>query len=87
MPEFVSIARELGAHPASLAVAWVAAHPAVTAPLLGARSVEQLEPSLASTALTLSDEVMARLNQLVPAPQPATDRNDDGTEHDLFVRR
>jgi aryl-alcohol dehydrogenase-like predicted oxidoreductase len=87
VPEFVSIARELGVHPASLAVAWVAAHPAVTAPLLGARSVEQLEPSLAAAALTLSDEVLVRLNQLVPAPQPATDRNDDGTEHDLFQRR
>ena len=34
-------------HPAALAVAWVMAHPAVTAPIIGARSLEQLEASLA----------------------------------------
>lgn len=87
VPEFVAIARELGVHPATLAVAWVAAHPAVTAPLLGARNVAQLEPSLAAAELRLSDEVLARVNALIPAPQPATDRNDDGTEHDLFKRK
>ena len=35
---FTALARELGHHPASLAIAWVAAHPAVTAPILGARN-------------------------------------------------
>jgi aryl-alcohol dehydrogenase-like predicted oxidoreductase len=87
VPEFLAIARELGVHPATLAVAWVASHPAVTAPLLGARNLEQLAPSLAAAELTLPPEIIARLNQLTPAPQPATDRNDDGTEHDLFARR
>ena len=87
VPAFVAIAKELGVHPATLAVAWVAAHPAVTAPLLGARSVQQLEPSLAAAELTLDDATLRRLNALTPAPQPATDRNDDGTEHDLFLRR
>lgn len=87
VPHFLEIARSLGVHPATLAVAWVAAHPAVTAPLLGARSVEQLAPSLAAATLKLDAETLQRLNALTPAPQPATDRNDDGTEHDLFLRR
>jgi aryl-alcohol dehydrogenase-like predicted oxidoreductase len=86
VPEFSAIARELSVHPATLAVAWVLAHPAVTAPLLGARSVEQLEPSLAASELRLDANTLARLNALTPAPQPATDRNDDGTEFDLFRR-
>jgi aryl-alcohol dehydrogenase-like predicted oxidoreductase len=86
VPEFLAIARELGVHPATLAVAWVLSHPAVTAPLLGARSVEQLAPSLSASELTLDASVRARLNALTPAPQPATDRNDDGTEFDLFRR-
>ncbi len=86
VPAFLAIARELGVHPATLAVAWVAAHPAVTAPLLGARSIEQLTPSLAASELTLDESVLARLNALTPAPQPATDRNDDGSEFDLFRR-
>ena len=37
-----------GSHPATLAVAWVMSHPAVTAPIIGARNVEQLEASLAA---------------------------------------
>jgi aryl-alcohol dehydrogenase-like predicted oxidoreductase len=86
VPQFLAIARELGVHPATLAVAWVAAHPAVTAPLLGARSVEQLTPSLAASELKLEASVLTRLNALTPAPQPATDRNDDGSEFDLFRR-
>lgn len=86
VPEFLTIARELGVHPATLAVAWTMAHPAVTAPLLGARSVEQLEPSLQAANLKLSGEIVQRISALTPAPQPATDRNEDGTELDLFRR-
>lgn len=86
VPRFLALAAELGVAPATLAVAWVAAHPAVTAPLLGARSVEQLEPSLAAASLRLSPEIVQRIGALTPAPAPATDRHDDGTEHDMFMR-
>jgi aryl-alcohol dehydrogenase-like predicted oxidoreductase len=86
VPQFMALAAELHVQPATLAVAWVAAHPAVTAPLLGARSVEQLEASLAAAALQLTPELLARIGALTPAPAPATDRHDDGTEHDLFKR-
>jgi aryl-alcohol dehydrogenase-like predicted oxidoreductase len=53
---------------------------------LGARSVAQLAPSLAASELSLDASVLARLNALTPTPPPATDRNDDGTEVDLFRR-
>lgn len=86
VPAFLQIARELGVHPATLAVAWVMAQPAVTAPLLGARSVEQLEPSLLAAGLKLDAQTVQRISALTPTPQPATDRNDDGTETDLFRR-
>ncbi|MEZ4606345.1 MAG: aldo/keto reductase [Deinococcales bacterium] len=46
--QFSAFALKQGIHPATLAVAWVASHPAITAPILGARNVEQLEPSLAA---------------------------------------
>jgi aryl-alcohol dehydrogenase-like predicted oxidoreductase len=59
--EMAGIAAEVGCHPATLAVAWVASHPAVTAPLLGGRTVEQLEPSLAAADLQLDDELRARM--------------------------
>jgi aryl-alcohol dehydrogenase-like predicted oxidoreductase len=86
VPSFLQIAYELGVHPASLAVAWVMAQPAVTAPLLGARNVEQLEPSLQALNLKLDEQTLERISALTPTPQPATDRNDDGTEFDLFKR-
>lgn len=74
---FSAIAREVGTSPITLAVAWVASHPAVTAPLLGARNVEQLEPALAAAELSVDDELRARISALTPAPPPATDRNEE----------
>lgn len=43
---FTQMANAMGVHPVSLAVAWVAAHPDVTSPIIGARTLEQLRPSL-----------------------------------------
>ena len=78
---FLALAAELGLHPVSLAIAWVASHPAVTAPLLGPRTVEQLEPALASLAVPMTPELRARIDALSPTPPPATDRNEEATGH------
>lgn len=69
-----AIAADLGAHPATLAVAWAARHPGVTAPIISARSPQQLAPSLAALQFTMDDALYARLSALTPAPPPATDR-------------
>jgi 1-deoxyxylulose-5-phosphate synthase len=69
-----TIAAELGTHPATLAVAWAARHRGVTAPIISARSAEQLAPSLAALNFTMDDALHARLSALSPAPPPATDR-------------
>ena len=74
---FAELAKERGVHPATLAVAWVARHPAVTAPILGARNVEQLEPSLAAADFALDDELYAEVTALSVAPPPATDRSEE----------
>lgn len=83
---FTGLAAELGHHPASLAVAWAGSHPAVTAPLLGARNLDQLEPCLASVDIEMTDELRARISGLSPAPPPATDRNEESSEYN-FGRR
>lgn len=70
----VRLARETGTDPATLAVAWAAARPGVTAPIISARSAAQLAPSLAALGLTLPPELDARLAALSRAPAPATDR-------------
>ena len=71
------LARELGHHPASVAVAWVGSHPGITAPILGARNLEQLEPSLASVEVQMTPELRARVSQLSPNPPPAHDRTEE----------
>ncbi|MCK0126606.1 aldo/keto reductase [Gelidibacter sp. F2691] len=68
------IATELNTHPATLAVAWAASHPARPAPILSARSLEQLQPSLDALAYEMSPELRDRLTALTPTPAPATDR-------------
>ncbi len=68
------LAAELDVHPATLAVAWAAAHPTAPSPIISARSVVQLQPSLNALDYTLTPEVYARIAALSPTPPPATDR-------------
>jgi aryl-alcohol dehydrogenase-like predicted oxidoreductase len=71
------IAVEVGLHPATLAVAWVKAHPSVTAPIIGARDVEQLDVSLNAANLALDAALYDRVGAAWPAPAPATDRSEE----------
>jgi len=73
------LAAEHGVHPATLAVAWVAAQPGVTAPIIGARNLRQLEASLAAADFALSRDLCAQIGALSEAPPPATDRNEEAT--------
>ena len=61
---FVQLAADNGLEPATLAVAWVLAHPAVTAPLVGASKPEQLKASAAAVELQLDPTLKARLDDL-----------------------
>jgi aryl-alcohol dehydrogenase-like predicted oxidoreductase len=74
---FADRARQHGLHPATLAVAWVMSHPAVTAPIIGARNLEQLEPSLAAAELKMPPELRAEISALSPEPPLATDRAEE----------
>ncbi len=71
---FAAFCAERGLHPVSAAVAWVGAHPAVTAPIVGARSLEQLQPSLRSVEIDMTPELRAEISALSRTPPPATDR-------------
>lgn len=74
---FTAQAQERGVHPASLAVAWVMSHPAITAPIIGARNVEQLEASLAALNVHKTPEWRAEISALSIEPPPATDRSEE----------
>jgi len=72
--DFTEYAKSKGQHPATLAVAWTMTHPAVTAPIIGARNVAQLEASLAALDVNMTPEWRAELSALSPTPPPAHDR-------------
>ncbi|MBL8378685.1 MAG: aldo/keto reductase [Burkholderiales bacterium] len=71
---FVALCKARGLNPVATAVAWVGAHPAVTAPIIGARNVAQLKDSLAATAVAMTPELRAEIAALSRTPPPATDR-------------
>jgi aryl-alcohol dehydrogenase-like predicted oxidoreductase len=72
--KYVAFCKQRGLHPVSTAVAWVGAHPGVTAPIIGARNVEQLKDSLAAADVRMTPELRAELAALSRTPPPATDR-------------
>ena len=74
---FTQFAGDNGYHPVSLAVAWAAHHPAVTAPIMGARNVAQLKDSLQSVDIEMSPDLYHEICRLTPTPPPATDRSED----------
>ncbi|MDB4962761.1 MAG: mocA [Myxococcales bacterium] len=83
---FRELAAELGHDPVTLAVAWVASHPAITSVLVGGRNVEQLTPSFAANTLELDAATRARISALSPDPPPATDRNEETSAHNYGSR-
>jgi aryl-alcohol dehydrogenase-like predicted oxidoreductase len=75
--QFADIARARGYAPAALAVAWVAAHPGISAPIIGARNLEQLEGSLGALNVAMTPDLYAEVARLSPQPPPATDRTEE----------
>ena len=73
---FMAFAQEIGVTPATLAVAWAMSHPAVTAPIIGARNLAQLEDSLTALNVEMTGELREKISALSPAPPPATDRTE-----------
>jgi aryl-alcohol dehydrogenase-like predicted oxidoreductase len=74
---YVAFCRQRGLHPVTTAIAWVAAHPAITAPIVGARNVEQLKDSLAAVDIKMTPELRAEIAALSRTPAPATDRTEE----------
>jgi len=62
------LCKELGERPADVAVAWLLHQPAVTAPLIGPRTEEQLLGSMRALEIRMDDEVLAKLDEIFPGP-------------------
>ncbi|MFB6132391.1 MAG: aldo/keto reductase [Halanaeroarchaeum sp.] len=66
--ELDAVAAEVGATPAQTALAWLVHRRGVTAPIVGARTVEQLEENLAAATIDLDAEQVRRLTEAKPGP-------------------
>jgi aryl-alcohol dehydrogenase-like predicted oxidoreductase len=78
---FTDYAQSEGLAPAALAVAWCRDHPAVTAPIIGARNTAQLDTALQSCDISLSAEQRDEISALSLAPPLPTDREPPSKMH------
>ena len=60
--------KELGEDPANVALAWLLANDAVTAPIIGPRTKEQLDRTLRALEIPMTKEIAGRLDQIWPGP-------------------
>jgi aryl-alcohol dehydrogenase-like predicted oxidoreductase len=74
---FCAHARGRGVHPASLAIAWVMSHSAITAAVMGARNLEQLNDLLGALDIRMTPEWRAEISSLSIEPPPVTDRSEE----------
>lgn len=65
---YESFCSEIGVEPAHVALAWLLTNPTVTAPIIGPRTIEQLENNLNSLEISFSDEQLVKLTNIWPGP-------------------
>lgn len=68
LESYEALCQELGEAPADVALAWVLHNPAVTAPIVGPRTVEQLNTSLRALEISFSNETLKKLDEIWPGP-------------------
>jgi aryl-alcohol dehydrogenase-like predicted oxidoreductase len=68
LEKYEALCAKLGEAPSTVALAWLLANPVVTAPIIGPRTVAQLEESIRATEVTLDAETMAKLDEIFPGP-------------------
>lgn len=65
---YESLCTEIGIKPGVVALAWLLKQPVVTAPIIGPRTVGQLEQAVSALAIMLDEETMKRLDEIFPGP-------------------
>lgn len=68
LDRFVALCQEISADPASVALAWVLANKAVTAPIVGPRTMAHLEGALQAFSVTLDTATLQKLDEIFPGP-------------------
>jgi aryl-alcohol dehydrogenase-like predicted oxidoreductase len=68
LEKYEDLCAKIGEAPAAVALAWLLRHPVVTAPIIGPRTVEQLESAVKATEVRLDDETIKELDAIFPGP-------------------
>ena len=71
LQRYEAFCREIGRAPADIGLAWLLHQPAVTAPIVGPRTMQQLEGALHALTVHLDDEHLAALDEIFPGYKPA----------------
>jgi len=66
--KYEALCAKVGAPPAHVALAWLLAQPGVTAPIIGPRTVAQLDDALSALAVRLDEDVCRKLDAIFPGP-------------------
>lgn len=72
LERYTALCRELGEHEANVALAWVLNNPALTAPIIGPRTVEQLNAAVRAVEIKLDESTLKLLDEIFPGPGGTT---------------
>jgi len=65
---YEALCAEIGKKPADVALAWVMSNPVVTAPIIGPRSMQQLEENCLVSELKFTEDLLKKLDEIWPGP-------------------
>ena len=68
LEKYESLCRQIGHPPAEVALAWLLHNPVVTAPIIGPRTIEQLESAVRAASIELDQETLKQLDEIFPGP-------------------
>ncbi len=68
LEQYEAFCTEVGENPADVALAWMLQNPVVTAPIIGPRTMDQLNGSLRALEIEFSEEQNAKLDEIWPGP-------------------
>jgi aryl-alcohol dehydrogenase-like predicted oxidoreductase len=71
LEKWEGLCEELGEKPADVALAWLLHQKTVTAPIIGPRTIEQLDGALRALEIQLSQETLDKLDEIFPGHKPA----------------
>ena len=66
LEQYEALCKQLSEPPAAIALAWLLNNLAVTAPIIGPRTIEQMDSTLRATEITLSEETLKKLDEIFP---------------------